>query len=102
VDPRRLVFYEPPLQFSVGFVSRPDSTNDARAGFSFHVYCAGYSEPVCRAREQLSFEAAQAQSRATGEALLLSEFGATDQLAALATVPNLADRSMVSWQEWAV
>ncbi len=36
----------------------------------------------------------------TGSALLLSEFGATDDVDELTRIANLADRHRVSWQEW--
>lgn len=36
----------------------------------------------------------------TGDALMLSEFGATDDLKALGRVVQRADDHMVSWQEW--
>jgi endoglycosylceramidase len=46
------------------------------------------------------FDNADAHSRRTGDALVLSEFGATDDVATLRRTVNLADRHMVSWQEW--
>jgi endoglycosylceramidase len=59
-DSRRLLFYEPALQFSVGFTDLPAATGDSTAGFSFHVYCSGFPEPACEAREARGFRAAEA------------------------------------------
>jgi endoglycosylceramidase len=100
VDRRRLLFYEPALQFAVGFTDLPAATGDATAGFSFHVYCSGFPDQACAAREQRGFRAAEAQSTATGDALLLSEFGATDRLTTLAAIVRSADAEMVPWLEW--
>ena len=43
---------------------------------------------------------ADKQADETGDVLLLTEFGATDDLEAIARVVRLADNHMVSWQEW--
>jgi endoglycosylceramidase len=43
---------------------------------------------------------AAAQSEKTGDALLMSEFGATDDPQALRRVAHEADRTMTSWQNW--
>jgi hypothetical protein len=46
------------------------------------------------------FSNAEKRSAATGDALLLTEFGATDDPGSLLGVLSLADRNMMSWQEW--
>src|SRR3954451_2890934 len=79
---------------------------------SFHVYCLGEAqthgpspfdpaqEPGCSGFEDLPFQNAEAQSARTGDALLLSEFGATDDLGQIERVVEAAERHMVSWQYW--
>src|SRR5206468_10218462 len=56
---------------------------------------------VCARQEQRVFDLAERHSRRTGAALLLSEFGATDDLRKLSQSVELADRNMASWQYWA-
>ena len=43
---------------------------------------------------------AAAQSGKTGDALIMSEFGATDDTQALRRVAREADRIMTSWHNW--
>ena len=54
----------------------------------------------CDQIEPAVFDNADQQSKRTGDALVLSEYGATDDTAALRRIAELADRHMVSWQEW--
>jgi endoglycosylceramidase len=54
-----------------------------------------------RWQEQRVFDLAERHSQQVGVALLLSEFGATDDLHAVERAADLADRNMVSWQYWA-
>lgn len=110
VDTRTMVFYETHPIFGGGADVHIGDTGDPRAGFSFHVYCLGATigvpsellgEAACPLGLDRPFERAQAQSERTGDALLLSEFGATDDLGSLARDLAAADRHMVSWQYWA-
>jgi endoglycosylceramidase len=112
VDQRTLVFYEPNVLFDYGASTHHGALGDANTGFSFHVYCVAASpglprlpglveNRVCKKQEQRVFELAERQSRRTGDALLLSEFGATDDLRTLSRTADLADRNMMSWHYWA-
>jgi endoglycosylceramidase len=112
VDERRLVFYEPNVLFDYGADTHHDNLGDPAAGLSFHCYCVAASpglpplpgrvqERVCERQEQRVFDLAERHSKRTGAALLLSEFGATDDLAKLAQTTALADRNMASWHYWA-
>jgi endoglycosylceramidase len=94
VDPSTLVWYEPSLLFNVGSPSGHGGAADPNAGFGYHAYCGGES---CDVRVSAN---AEAVSRRTGDALLMSEFGATDNTDALRRIVAEADRTMVSWQNW--
>src|SRR5207249_1218593 len=82
-----------------------------RAGFTFHDYCLGAgaggafppapgSEQGCPVEEQLPFDNAEAQSGRTGDALLLGEWGATDDLGVLRRMVDRADLNRMSWLNW--
>jgi endoglycosylceramidase len=101
----KLVWYEPLLTFDFGAATSIGDTGDARAGMSFHDYClpgafsVGIDLP-CPALEDLVFQNAETHSQATGDAQLLTEFGATDDLAAIGRITDDADKHMVGWQYW--
>jgi endoglycosylceramidase len=104
-DPSHLVFQEPLSPFNFGAQTYIGNSGDSATGFSFHDYClsssAGHaSSDGCMQSEPLAFHNAEAESQRNGDALLLSEFGATTDLEALSRIEGLADTSMVSWQEW--
>jgi endoglycosylceramidase len=112
VDRARLVFYEPNVLFDYGADTHHAALRDPNVGLSFHAYCAAaspglpslprsFQDRVCERQEQRVFSLAERHSRKTGAALLLSEFGATDDLKKLAQTVALADRNMSSWQYWA-
>lgn len=100
VDRRTLVFYEPNVLFDYGFPTNVGALNDPRAGFAFHDYCFTFSPAGCTS-ETTGFENAVAHVRATGEALLLTEFGSTTAAADLTGMVTRADHYMVPWIEWA-
>jgi endoglycosylceramidase len=108
-DSRHLVFYEPNLQFDVGAATGHGSVDDRNAGFSFHNYCLGAAPGLprlpdmfglCETGEQLVFDNAEAHSRRTGAALLMTEFGDLTDPVIVERVANLADRNMVGWTYW--
>jgi len=102
-DRSHLVWYEPNVLFNQGFARThlPDF-RDARAGMSFHDYClGGESAATCARGERGALANALARSRATGDALLLSEFGAATDTASLTRVADDADASLTGWIEWA-
>jgi endoglycosylceramidase len=105
-DRRNLIWYEPAVPFNFGSDSSVDGLADPRLGFSFHVYCltgaagGGSSSPSCEASDNLVFDNADRQAEQTGSALLLSEFGATDENDVNHRIVESADRHMVSWQYW--
>jgi endoglycosylceramidase len=110
-DARRLVFYEPNLQFDVGAATGHGKVDDPNAGMTFHNYCLGAAPGLPRAPdptnacrdvgETLVFQNADAHSEATGAALLLSEFGDTEDAAIHGRLADLADAFKVPWTAWA-
>ena len=106
VDPSTLVFYEPNVLFNNGADTQLANFGDKNAGMSFHDYCltaneggSGYGQE-CRQFDSMVFDNADKRSNATGDALLLTEFGATDDRGALLGPLGIADQHMMSWQEW--
>jgi endoglycosylceramidase len=104
VDRKHLVFYEPQVLFNTGADTNIPGLAFGRLGFSFHDYCfPGLvigAPSDCAEIDEAVFDNADAHSRRTGDALLLSEFGATRDLSILTRIAEIADRHMVSWQEW--
>jgi endoglycosylceramidase len=99
-DKRHIVWQEPNVIFNFGSASHLPAIG-SNTGFSFHDYCLTAGAPDCPTMEALPFQNADKEAKQTNRALLLSEFGATDDLATLNRVTGLADDHMVSWLEWA-
>ncbi|MGI8461963.1 MAG: cellulase family glycosylhydrolase [Solirubrobacterales bacterium] len=106
-DGESLAFYEPNLIFDFGGRTSHGDVGDDDAGFSFHDYClpgAVGAPPqlgdACNVEEDLVFDNADAQSQATGDALLLTEFGATEERPIFERLVRLADEHMVGWHVW--
>lgn len=109
VDGDRLVFVEPQAFFGLGARTWLPSMNDPQVGFAFHNYCALALAPLplplpstpCDVLTGLNLANAQAQFRATGEPLLMNEFGAGDTDVVVESLLNQADKQMLSWMHWA-
>lgn len=103
-DHRHLVFYEPNVLFNFDVDTNLPELASRRLGFSFHDYCLlgliSGAPSTCAAAERQVFDNADARAAESGDALLLSEYGATDDVATLERLAGFADRHMVSWQEW--
>jgi len=107
VDPGKLIWYEPNVLFNFGAASSVTGLGDRSAGFSFHDYCAAtgpqipaYTGRSCTSLNNHVFDNADAHAQGTGDALMLSEFGATDDLASIRENVQQADQHMVSWEYW--
>ena len=101
-DSRHLVWYEPNPLFNQGFLpTQLPRFADRRLGFSFHAYCLGGPANVCAKGERGALSNARARSAATGDAIMLTEFGATSDTATLSRIAGEADDQMVPWVEWA-
>jgi endoglycosylceramidase len=110
VAPRVVTYYEPNVFFDFGADTSIGNPGDAETGMSFHDYClagqlgapqSGLGGLPCATAEQRVFQNADAQAERTGDALLLTEFGATNQLGVIQRLVTDADRYMVGWDYWA-
>jgi endoglycosylceramidase len=109
-NPKVVTYSEPNVLFDFGANTSIGKPGDARSGMSFHDYCiagnfgipqSGLGGTPCDAAEKQVFQNADAQSQSTGDALLLTEFGATDDLTVIQRLVDDADQHMVGWQYWA-
>jgi endoglycosylceramidase len=108
-DAKHLVFYEPnPEMAGTGSDVYIGDTGDPNAGFSFHFYCLDalgfpgqFGSARCPAGEDRPFQVADGVSERNGDALLMSEFGATDDLDNVQLSVDLLDRHQMSWVYWA-
>ena len=105
VDPRTLVFYEPNVIFNDGAGTQLGPIGDPHAGFAFHDYCLSESGSGsyngCAPFDDLVFANALKHVGTTGDALLETEWGATDDVPTLDAMVQRADKDMVGWLEWA-
>jgi endoglycosylceramidase len=104
VDRRHLIFYEPWVLFNFGGGTSIGPFEDSKLGMSFHAYClsAGGSDSNdgCDSADDMVAANADAHAERTGDALLLTEFGATQNPSILTAVVERYERHMVGWQEW--
>jgi endoglycosylceramidase len=111
-DPRSTVWYEPLLTFDFGADTAHGDLGGG-TGFTWHNYCLGSlpgtpggdappdaRQEGCQTEEDMVFDNADAHSKRTGDASLLSEFGATDALDNVQRIVDSADDHLVSWQYW--
>ena len=106
VDQRNIVWYEPNVIFNNGPATHHGDTGPL-AGMSFHIYCLSEGntptrspfDPAqaqeCETFEALPFQRAEEQSVRTDDTLLLSEFGATDDIEQIERIAEKADRNIV-------
>ena len=104
VDRRTLVWYEPNVMFNNGVATHVGALDDPRAGFAFHDYCLSepqtHSPQGCDTFDDMVFSHALGQVDLTHEALMMTEFGSTTDVAYLQDMVARADREMVPWLEW--
>ncbi|GCD92204.1 cellulase family glycosylhydrolase [Nocardioides sp. LS1] len=108
VDRRTAVFYEPQVLFNNGSQTSVTPTG-SRLGFSFHDYCltadAGTGESGgqegCSTFDDLVFSNADDHVAASGDAPLLTEFGATTKQSTITTMVDRAAAHLTGWQYWA-
>jgi endoglycosylceramidase len=108
VDRVHLIFYEPYALFDFGAPTTlpplsDSDLSDSDLGMSFHDYCLhqATAPATCDQAERNVLANALARSASTGDALLMSEFGATDDLPDLGRLVVDADADQMSWIEWA-
>ncbi|HWU68205.1 MAG TPA: cellulase family glycosylhydrolase [Stenotrophobium sp.] len=104
VDPVGLVWYEPNVIFNNGVQTDIGDIGDAHAGFSFHDYCLQEpftgSNTACDTFDDLVFNNSESHIAGTGDAVLMTEFGASDDLSNIEAMVDRADRHMIGWLEW--
>jgi endoglycosylceramidase len=100
VDRRHIVWQEPNVLFNFGPQTHLPRIG-SNSGFSFHDYCLDNSAPSCPTTEALVFDNADQEAVKTDRALMLTEFGATNEHPRIQHIVDLADQHMVSWMWWA-
>jgi endoglycosylceramidase len=104
-DSTTLVFFEPNTLFSEVIHTDVGTVADPNTVFSFHDYCAIESELhkdiTCSQQDQAVFNNARRYTTPRGIPALLTEFGATNDLANLTGVLQRADADRIGWLEWA-
>ncbi len=103
-DRRTLIWYEPNVIFNNGVATHVGALGDPRAGFAFHDYCLSepqtHSPQGCDTFDDMVFSNALAHVGQTHEALMMTEYGSTTDVAYLDDMVARADRDMVPWLEW--
>ena len=100
VDRRHIVWQEPNVLFNFGSKTHLPKIG-SNSGFSFHDYCLNNAAPSCPTSEALTFDNADDEAARTDRALMLTEFGATNEHPRIEHIVDLADDHMVSWTWWA-
>jgi endoglycosylceramidase len=104
-DRRSLVWYEPNVLFNDGSATHLPRVGDRRTGFSFHDYCLTESatgpSATCTASDDKVFANAVARGVGIRQAVMETEFGATNDIPYLDEMVARGDRFMVPWLEWA-
>lgn len=110
VDPANLVWFEPNFVFNGGALSHYGPVADANVGLSWHKYCllglvlhssGGEDLPGCERLHQIVSDNAEATIATMGATTLVTEFGASDDLADLRQVMAQTDAQFTGWQYWA-
>jgi endoglycosylceramidase len=103
-DAGHLAFYEPAVLFNFGSGTQLPKFDDPRVAMSWHVYClsptTGATADACAQSERLPFQNAQKRTAETGHPTLVTEFGATEDLADIKRIADYADEHKVGWQYW--
>ncbi len=106
-DPNHPVFYEEGVQVNFGWPFHFGSTpalawRFKNAGLSFHSYCSELlrKDAKCSKQETSTFRGAVRSAERNKAAALLTEFGATDDIATIQRLVGDADRFGVGWQYW--
>jgi endoglycosylceramidase len=101
VDRTHTVWYEPVTTANSGMTYHTPHPPDSNVAFNFHDYCqVAPLNPPCNRLEQAVVDNAEKLSAANDDPLLMSEFGATDDLPTIERMVDRSDRAMISWQWW--
>jgi endoglycosylceramidase len=104
-DPTTLVFFEPNVLFNEAVHTDLGTVADPNTAFAFHDYCAIESvlgkDITCSQQDRATFNNARRYAAIHDIPAMLTEFGATNDLANLAGVVRRADDDRMGWLEWA-
>jgi endoglycosylceramidase len=104
-DPATTVWIEPNVLFSNFDATQVGTVHDAHVGWAFHDYCGtasiGLGTTLCAPLDQLTVASAKVYSSTHHVPWLMTEFGATNDLANLSEMVSLADKNRLGWFEWA-
>ncbi|MDT4912351.1 MAG: endoglycosylceramidase [Pseudonocardiales bacterium] len=105
VDPTHTIYIEPNVLFTQVNATGLRSPSGARRGFSFHDYCSTEeltgNNALCPPQDDLTVATANRFAQSHDMPALLTEFGATNDLANVASVMRIADKYRTGWLEWA-
>ena len=108
-DPNNLVWYEPEVLFNFGAQTNMGPVADDNVGLSWHDYCLpaaalhaqGFTDlPACPQLHDLVWDHQDTARARMGTTSLVTEFGASDDLADLTQVTARADAHLTGWQYW--
>jgi endoglycosylceramidase len=107
VNTTALLFGEPTMLFDIGNPTSLGSTGDANSGFSFHMYCpfatvSSLLDFACPSSDTATLSNAEGVSTRTGDALLMTEFGATNDTSILSEDVAATASAKVGWMDWAM
>jgi endoglycosylceramidase len=104
-DPSTTVYIEPNLLFESGVSPiKLGTINDPNTVFGFEVYCpVTYlldSSFGCESYDSAIMDRAESYAKSHDMPMLLEEFGAGDNLGAIAAMEQAADEHQLGWTEW--
>lgn len=104
-DSTHMIYVEPNALFTESASTGLRETGDARTGFAYHVYCATATffgdSSACRPSDELTVSSANRYATNHRMPPLITEFGATMDLANITEMMQLADKYRTGWLEWA-
>jgi endoglycosylceramidase len=105
VDVTHTVYVEPNVLFTQVDATSLKLPADPRVGFAFHDYCSTEEflaiGELCQPQDNLTIGTANRYASGHHVPPLLTEFGATNDLANVTEVISLADKYQLGWLEWA-
>ncbi|WP_343598775.1 cellulase family glycosylhydrolase [Mycobacterium sp.] len=104
VDPTTPIFYEPQTLFGSGVPTHLGTVDATNTVFSFHDYCAVNAltggSVGCGLLDGFVVDNAEGYAQSQGIPAFMTEFGATNNLAALTDTITPADQARLGWTEW--
>jgi len=108
VDPGHIVWYASGQHTYTGAPNHLGDRVNGPAGLSMHAYCLealsvprnGVSDAYCPNALERTLADAERHAEISGDALLLSEFGATQDPQYWALLTDMADRHLLPWTMW--